>query len=163
MPSETEAVQIEGAQEQYHLGDNISLLCRTGRAHPPLRLQWFVNDVPVDGRYTAVQPAKSNESTTTYLSSRGGSGSASGNRNKTSSKASGISPQTSSLALNMVAKAADFERGGVLEIRCTATLYVLYEYESTEHLVTGSFKNKSVSAAQSRANWKRGKYPFFHF
>ena len=51
----------------------------------------------------------------------------------------------------MYAKGADFQRG-VLEIRCTATLTIVYEYESTEHLVTGSFKNRSLNNHNSNHN-----------
>ena len=157
MPNES--LVIEGALEQYNLGDNISLVCRSGRAHPPLRLQWFVNDMPVDARYTTLlsggggggsKLAKRNESSSSLASRGNGSAFRGGSSSSfSSSQAGGL--QATSLALNMYAKGADFQRG-VLEIRCTATLTIVYEYESTEHLVTGSFKNRSLNNHNSNHN-----------
>ncbi|OTF77806.1 chromatin assembly factor I P60 subunit-like protein [Euroglyphus maynei] len=48
---------------------------------------------------------------------------------------------TSRIGLNIVAKPKYFHNG-ILVIKCMATLTLVYEYETIEHIVTGSSKNK---------------------
>lgn len=55
--------------------------------------------------------------------------------------------------LNIQAR-PNYFRNGVLEIKCAATMTIVYEYDTTEHLVTGSFKNKSVNRIPV---WRKGK------
>lgn len=62
-------------------------------------------------------------------------------------------PIESVLALNVIAHSNDFIRG-ILEIKCVATLSLWYKYDTTERLVTGSFKNKSIG----QVNWRKGLY-----
>ena len=40
-------VQIHGVLDQYNYGDNISVVCKSGKSWPELRLQWFINNVLV--------------------------------------------------------------------------------------------------------------------
>src|SRR6218665_2059369 len=42
-----ENVQISGALEQYNYGENISLVCKSGKSWPIARLEGFINDKPV--------------------------------------------------------------------------------------------------------------------
>lgn len=60
---------------------------------------------------------------------------------------------TSESSLDLQARPTYF-RHGILEIKCVAMMTILYEYETTEHLVTGSFKNKSVNRIPI---WRKGR------
>lgn len=33
---------------EYNYGENISLVCKSGKSLPPVRLEWFINDMPVN-------------------------------------------------------------------------------------------------------------------
>ncbi|XP_075679757.1 uncharacterized protein LOC113799130 isoform X1 [Dermatophagoides pteronyssinus] len=108
-------VQILGIMDQYNYGENISLVCKAGKSWPPVRLEWFINNLPIDNRY--VINMTNERSTSTLVTSR--------------------------IGLNLVAKPKYFHMG-ILEIKCTATLTIVYEYDAIEHLVTGSLvKNKN--------------------
>lgn len=54
--------------------------------------------------------------------------------------------------LNILAR-PNYFRHGILEIKCVATMTIVYEYDTTEHLITGSFKNKSVNRIPI---WRKG-------
>mgnify|MGYP000082409926 CR=1 FL=1 len=41
-------VQILGIMDQYNYGENISLVCKAGKSWPPVRLEWFINNLPVN-------------------------------------------------------------------------------------------------------------------
>lgn len=55
---------------------------------------------------------------------------------------------TTKIGLNIYANPQYFTKG-VLEIKCLATLTIVYVYETSERLVTGSFKNKSIDRFSS--------------
>jgi hypothetical protein len=38
---------ITGEEEQYQVGDEISLNCTSGKSYPASELQWFINDEQV--------------------------------------------------------------------------------------------------------------------
>jgi hypothetical protein len=38
---------ITGEEEQYQVGQEISLNCTSGKSYPPSELQWFINDEQV--------------------------------------------------------------------------------------------------------------------
>ncbi|KAF7488390.1 hypothetical protein SSS_06551 [Sarcoptes scabiei] len=106
-------VQIHGIKDQYNYGDNISLVCKAGKSWPPIQLVWLINGLTIDPKY--VVNMTNVRSTSSLIASR--------------------------IGLNMQAKPHYF-RSGVLEIKCIATLILVYEYEAIENLVTGSSRNK---------------------
>ncbi|XP_075679758.1 uncharacterized protein LOC113799130 isoform X2 [Dermatophagoides pteronyssinus] len=61
-------VQILGIMDQYNYGENISLVCKAGKSWPPVRLEWFINNLPIDNRY--VINMTNERSTSTLVTSR---------------------------------------------------------------------------------------------
>lgn len=41
-------IQILGIMDQYNYGENISLVCKAGKSWPPVRLEWLINNTPVN-------------------------------------------------------------------------------------------------------------------
>lgn len=55
---------------------------------------------------------------------------------------SGLNLASSQIGINIIANPKHFQNG-VLQIKCIAKLIIIFEYDTTEYLITGSFKNKT--------------------
>ena len=41
--------QIKGkVKEEYEVGDELNFTCSAGKSFPPVKLSWYINDVPVN-------------------------------------------------------------------------------------------------------------------
>ena len=60
--------------------------------------------------------------------------------------------QSSQLGLLLLATPNLFNRG-LLSLKCTATMTLVYEFEAVEYVIAGSARNKSHS-------WRKGEHPY---
>ncbi|CAG2170154.1 unnamed protein product [Oppiella nova] len=109
-----ENLQIEGKEVQYDVNDKINLSCRSGDGRPLPQLSWYINDNMASSDQLMIYPPKTN--------------------------ADGL--QSTKLGLVFRATPNYFHRG-VLRLRCTATLTLVYDFEAVEYVVSGTVKNKT--------------------
>ncbi|XP_054169260.1 uncharacterized protein LOC128966434 [Oppia nitens] len=137
-----ESLRIVGKEVEYDVNDKINMSCKSGSGRPLPHLQWLINDNTVRlVRQNALQNHLSKAINPKHPASSDQLISY-----KTKTSVDGL--QSSQLGLTFRATPNYFHRG-VLRLRCTATLTLLYDFEAIEYVVSGgTARNKTYLSNQ---------------